>query len=45
MLYPAIGYVLVNVGDAYVDLHDRVGPVEEFWEGLRDTEPRDPRLS
>jgi len=39
-----VGYVLVNVQDAYVDLHDRVGPVEEFWEGLRDTEPRDPRL-
>jgi uncharacterized protein involved in exopolysaccharide biosynthesis len=40
-----VGYVLVNVQDAYVDLQDRVGPVEEFWEGLRDTEPRDPRLS
>jgi hypothetical protein len=39
-----VGYVLVNVQDAYVDLQDRVGPVEEFWEGLRDTEPRDPRL-
>ena len=39
-----VGYVLVNVQDAYVDLQDRVGPVEEFWEGLRDTELRDPRL-
>ncbi|MGB7476856.1 MAG: hypothetical protein WBM26_11640, partial [Polyangiales bacterium] len=27
-----VGYVLVNVGDSYVDLQDRVGPVEEFWE-------------
>jgi len=27
-----VGFVLVNVGDAYVNLHDRVGPVEEFWE-------------
>ena len=40
-----VGYVLVNVGDAYVDLHDRVGPVVEFWEGLRDTEPVEPRRS
>ena len=39
-----VGYVLVNVQDAYVDLQDRVGPVEEFWEGLRDTELKDPRL-
>ena len=39
-----VGYVLVNVDDAYVDLHDRVGPVEEFWAGLRNTEGRDPRL-
>jgi hypothetical protein len=38
-----VGYVLVNVGDAYVDLKDRVGPVEEFWEGLRDTEPVESR--
>jgi hypothetical protein len=27
-----VGYVLVNVRDAYVDLHDRVGSVEDFWE-------------
>lgn len=32
-----VGYVLVNVSDAYVDLHDRVGSVGEFWEGARDT--------
>ena len=38
-----VGYVLVNVSDAYVDLKDRVGPVEEFWEGLRDTEAVDSR--
>jgi len=38
-----VGYVLVNVSDAYVDLKDRVGPVEEFWEGLRDTEPLESR--
>lgn len=33
-----VGYVLVNVNDAYVDLQDRVGPVEEFWMGARDTD-------
>jgi hypothetical protein len=38
-----IGYVLVNVADAYIDLNDRVGPVEEFWQGHRDTEPEDSR--
>jgi hypothetical protein len=38
-----VGYVLVNVRDAYVDLKDRVGSVEEFWEGLRDAEPVDSR--
>jgi hypothetical protein len=40
-----VGYVLVNVSDAYVDLRDRVGSVEEFWEGPRDAEARDPTLS
>ena len=40
-----VGYVLVNVSDAYVDLQDRVGSVEEFWEGPRAGEARDPRLS
>jgi hypothetical protein len=30
-----IGYVLINLGEAYVDLEDRVGPVEAFWEGFR----------
>ena len=39
-----VGYVLVNVGDAYVDLRDRVGSVEEFWEGPRAAEAKDPRL-
>jgi len=39
-----VGYVLVNVSDAYVDLHDRVGSVEEFWEGARDTDSKDSRL-
>ena len=39
-----VGYVLVNVDDAYVDLHDRVGSVEEFWEGHRAPEGMDPRL-
>jgi hypothetical protein len=38
-----VGYVLVNVSDAYVDLHDRVGPVEEFWEGPAAAEAQDPR--
>jgi uncharacterized protein involved in exopolysaccharide biosynthesis len=35
-----VGYVLVNVSEAYVDLHDRVGPVSEFWEAW-DDEPKD----
>lgn len=39
-----VGYVLVNVGDAYVDLEDRVGPVEAFWQAPRDGEPPDSRL-
>ena len=33
-----VGYVLVNVGDAYVDLQDRVGPVEEFWQSTSEAE-------
>ncbi len=28
-----VGYVLVNLADEFVDLEDRVGPVETFWEG------------
>ncbi|MDH3485902.1 MAG: hypothetical protein OEM16_16955 [Myxococcales bacterium] len=28
-----VGYVLVNLKDAYVDLEDRVGDVEAFWGG------------
>jgi len=39
-----IGYVLVNLSDAYVDLQDRVGSVEAFWEGLGDPSTNDPRL-
>jgi uncharacterized protein involved in exopolysaccharide biosynthesis len=38
-----VGFVLVNLSDAYVDLHDRVGPVSEFWEGARDKEPDESR--
>lgn len=33
-----VGYILVNVGDAYVDLQDRVGPVDEFWESTSEAE-------
>jgi len=36
-----VGYVLVNVRDAYVDLQDRVGPVEDFWENPSETEASD----
>jgi uncharacterized protein involved in exopolysaccharide biosynthesis len=39
-----IGYVLVNVGDAYADLPDRVGPIEAFWQGLPDVQGNEPRL-
>mgnify|MGYP001820104493 FL=1 len=35
-----VGYVLVNVGDRYIDVEDRVGPVEEFWQGARDSEAK-----
>lgn len=38
-----VGYVLVNVNDAYVDLQDRVGPVEEFWESAGQAESKDSR--
>jgi hypothetical protein len=38
-----VGYVLVNVSDAYVDLQDRVGPVEEFWESAGEAEGKDSR--
>jgi len=40
-----VGYVLVNVRDAYVDLPDRVGSVEEFWEDPSHTEAKDPSRS
>lgn len=36
-----VGFVLVNLSDAYVELHDRVGPVSEFWEGAREKYPND----
>lgn len=40
-----VGYVLVNVPDAYVDLEDRVGPVEAFWQAsLQEGQPPDPRF-
>jgi hypothetical protein len=26
------------VGDSYVDLQDRVGPVEEFWESVSEAD-------
>ncbi len=38
-----VGYVLVNVKDAYVDLEDRVGDVEAFWSGLQQSERRESR--
>ena len=36
-----VGYVLVNVDDAYVEAEDRVGPVEEFWRGDRESGSQD----
>ena len=33
-----VGYILVNVDDAYVVAEDRVGPVEEFWRGEREAD-------
>jgi uncharacterized protein involved in exopolysaccharide biosynthesis len=30
-----IGYVLINVDDAFADVEDRVGAVDEFWQGSR----------
>jgi hypothetical protein len=39
-----VGYVLVNLSDAYVDLQDRVGPVEAFWEAPGDPSGKDPGL-
>ena len=38
-----VGYVLVNLDETYVDLDDRVGSVEEFWDGVRDADPKDSR--
>jgi len=39
-----LGYVLVDIDDAYVDLPDRVGPVEEFWGGYLGTGVGEPKL-
>jgi hypothetical protein len=38
-----VGYVLVNLEDAYLDTEDRVGPVEDFWRGARDADSLDSR--
>ena len=38
-----VGYVLVNLDDAYVELEDRVGPVEAFWDGRPQTPARTPQ--
>jgi len=40
-----VGYVLVNVRDAYVDLPDRVGSVEDFWQDPSDAEGKDSKAS
>jgi len=40
-----VGYVFVNLEEAYLDTEDRVGPVEEFWQGARDAESLDSRRS
>lgn len=37
-----VGFVLVNVQDAYVDVEDRVGPVVEFWQGEHRATPTEP---
>lgn len=34
----SVGYVLINAEDAFAELQDRIGPVEEFWQGRPDTE-------
>ena len=36
-----IGYVLVNLGDEYIDLEDRVGPVEAFWQASQESDATD----
>jgi hypothetical protein len=33
-----IGYVLINVEDGFLDVVDRVGPVEEFWRDASDSD-------
>lgn len=39
-----VGYVFVDVDDSYIETHDRVGPVEEFWQGEREPSINSPRL-
>lgn len=39
-----VGYVFVDVDDTYIETHDRVGAVEEFWQGEREASPDSPRL-
>ncbi len=40
-----VGYVLVNLQDAYIDLEDRVGDVEAFWGSVQQSDKRQPRAS
>ncbi|MDH3624620.1 MAG: hypothetical protein OES69_12790 [Myxococcales bacterium] len=40
-----VGYVLVNLKDAYVDLDDRVGDVEAFWGALQQGDRPESRAS
>jgi uncharacterized protein involved in exopolysaccharide biosynthesis len=39
-----VGFVLVNVPDAYVDLEDRVGSVEAFWQASQEGQSAKSRL-
>ena len=39
-----VGYVFVDVDETYIETHDRVGPVEEFWQGEREGSSDNPRL-
>jgi len=40
-----VGYVLVNLEGAYVDLEDRVGDVEGFWAGPQRGDAQESRVS
>ncbi len=31
--HDGVGYVLINSEDRYAEHHDRIGPVDEFWQG------------